>query len=431
MSTKTFKIFLLLFAILFTAAVVYAAGGKEGQKAGGVTTIRYTRWAGTAEAKDFTTLVNTFMKSHPNIKIEAEFLPWGAYWDKLRTTVISGEAADVLSFGAAMSAPYVTKEALFDMTEIPGAKELLGQMQEGTKAAVLYQNKIYGMPVGVGVRAMIYNKALFDEAGVPYPSSTQPMTWEQFAEMCKKLIKKDAKGNMVQYPAHFHKTEMYEALIVQAGGQLMDNYTRPTKMLINSPEAIRGLQFMVDMIHQNIIPEFNADWSGPWGTPDSAVATGKVAIMQAGPWGFPPLDEAKINFGTAPLFMDKKRANRGYINFLAMSKDIPQEKIPAAWEFIKWMCGEGQIEFTKTGDLPANKNALEQAKKSAPRPNVYDAYFSDLPYTITGPMIPSDEISSLIETVISEMCQDRYGAAEAAKTLEKDGNTLIKKIFNK
>lgn len=38
------------------------------------------------------------MKANPDIKVKCEFLPWGAYWDKLRTTIIGGTAADVIYF---------------------------------------------------------------------------------------------------------------------------------------------------------------------------------------------------------------------------------------------------------------------------------------------------------------------------------------------
>jgi multiple sugar transport system substrate-binding protein len=426
---KKLAIVMVLFCtMLFAGAILWAQGGKEGSKSKASGTIRYTRWAGTQEAKDFTKLVKLFMASHPNIKVEVEFLPWGAYWDKLRTTIISGEAADVLSMSTNMSAPYVTKKALYPLNDIPGAKDLLDQMQEGTKAAVLYKDKIYGMPVGVGVRAIVYNKALFDEAKIPYPSNTKPMTWAEFKDMAQKLLKKDAKGNIVQLPAHFHKLELYEAMVVQAGGALMDNYTRPTKILLNSPEGIAGLKYMMELTKMGVLPPYTGDWSGEWGTPDSAVATGKVAMMQTGGWGLNPLIDAKINFGTAPLFTDKKRATRAPINFLAISKNC--KNIDAAAEFIAWMCGEAQAEFAKTGDLPANKNAIEQAKKLNIRPlEIMEAYYSDLPYVITGPMIPSDEFGSMIETVMGDMFMEKITPEEAAATVEKDGNKLIKKIF--
>jgi len=396
-----------------------------------VTTITYTRWAGTQEEKDFTELINKFMKANPDIQVKCEFLPWGSYWEKLRTTILGGTAADVISFSHLMSAPYVSRQVLYEMSKLPGAKALLNDMQEGTKAAVLVKGKIYGMPVGVGVRAMIYNKALFDKAGVPYPDSKKPMTWDQFVQMASKLTVKDSSGKVVQYATRLHVTEIWEAIVVQAGGKFVDDYTRPSKVTINTPEGIAGLQFLRTLVEKGIHPPWDliTEWEGAFGSPDSAVVTGKVAMMQSGPWALGPIVQKGINFGTCPLFMGKKRATRGYVNFLSISRNCKNPQ--AAWRLIRWMCDKGQLEFTKTGDLPANKKYLELAQKENPYPyppEIMAAYFSELPYVITGPMVPTDDLGTLTDEVIQELVGLKITAAEAAKRLEQRGNEIIKNI---
>lgn len=415
------KVLLIVLGLMVFTTLVISAAPK-------VTTITYTRWAGTEEARDFQRLVDIFMSKNPDIKIVCDFLPWDPYWNKLQTTIIGGAAADVVSFSQQHSAQYVSRGALYEMTKLPGAKQLLDEMQEGTKAAVLVGNKIYGMPVGAGVRAMIYNKAMFDKAGVPYPDSKKPMTWDEFLEIGEKLtIKKD--GKVLQYAANFHKREMWESLVVQAGGKYIDDYTRPTKILINNKAGIEGLQFLRTMVEKAIIPPWEDDWEGAFGSPDSAVATGKVAIMQSGPWALGPLKQKRINFGTAPLFVGKKRANRGYVNFLAISKNCKNPQ--AAWRFIRWMCGEGQLEFTKTGDLPANKKYFEAAKKLNPYgypPEIMEAFFSELPYVITGPMVPTNDLITLTEQTVMDLTALRITAAQAAKRIEERGNEIIANI---
>ena len=69
----------VLLSVLFLMAASFLWAGaqqEQGGGAGGQVTIRYTRWAGTQEAKDFQPLVDTFMMAHPEIKVESEFLPW-------------------------------------------------------------------------------------------------------------------------------------------------------------------------------------------------------------------------------------------------------------------------------------------------------------------------------------------------------------------
>ncbi|MBN1698759.1 MAG: extracellular solute-binding protein [Spirochaetales bacterium] len=423
------KICLLTLLFIFVSSMItFATGGQEtGPK--GKTVITYTRWAGTREAEDFQKLVDLFMAQHPEIYVRAEFLPWGAYWEKLKTSILSGDAADVISLSQIQASPYITKGAFKTLDDIPGARERLAEMQPGAQEAVVFKEKIYAIPVGSGVRAMIYNKDLFDEAGVPYFDNTIPVTWDEFIKRTKKLTKIEGE-EVVQYAAHFHKQEMYEAMIYQMGGRLMDNNIKPTKMLINSPEGIAGLKLMRRLIDEQILPPHTGEWSGPWGTPDSAIVTGKVAIMHAGPWGLGPVEDARINYGTAPLPMGVARATRGYINSLAIYRD--SKNTDAAWTFIEWMTSaEGQIEFTKTGDLPANKNALEKAKTGGDRPpEVMAAFFSDLPYVITGPMLPSDEMATMLDDLITQFLQGRITAEEAAAMIEEEGNALIEDVYS-
>lgn len=415
------RVLLTVLALFIFTAMIVSAGPK-------VTTITYTRWAGTEEAKDFQKLADLFMSKNPDIKIVCDFLPWDPYWNKLQATIIGGSAPDVLSFSHQNSAQYVSRGALYDITKLPGAKKLLDEMQEGTKTPVLLGNKIYGMPVGAGVRAMIYNKELFDKAGIPYPDNKKPMTWDEFLKIGEKLtIKKD--GKVVQYAANFHKLEMWESLVVQAGGKYIDYYTKPTKILINSKDGIAGLQYLRTLVEKQIIPPYEDSWEGAFGSPDSAVVTGKVAMMQAGPWALSPLKEKKMNFGTAPLFMGKKRANRGYVNFLAISKNCKNPK--AAWRFIEWMCGEGQMDFTKTGDLPANKKYFELAKKENPYgypAEIMEAFFSELPYVITGPMVPTNDLTTLTEQTVMDLTTLRITAEQGAKRIEGQGNEIIANI---
>lgn len=415
---------------IITSVTGFASGqGDRGTETGKIE-ITYTRWAGTQEAMDFQILVDEFMELHPEIKVRAEFLPWGAYWEKLKTSILSGDAADVISLSQKQASPYITKGAFLPLNTLEGAAARLEEMQPGTKEAVIYKDNICAMPVGLGVRAMIYNKVMFDEAGIPYPSKTEPMTWDEFIEIGKKLTKIDENGEVIQYAAHFFKQEMWEAFVVQMGGRLMDNYITPTKMLINSPEGIAGFQLMMDLINEQIFPPHSGEWAGPWGTPDSAIVTRKVAVMHTGPWGFGPVEDADIDYGTAPLPMAKERANRGYINSLAIYRD--SKKVDAAWTFIDWMTGvEGQLEFTKTGDLPANKNALEASRKNSTRPlEVMEAFYSELPYIITGPMVPTDELDTLLDDISTQVLQGRLTPEEAVEMLELDGNDLIEEVYS-
>ena len=95
--------------------------------------IVYTRWAGAEEARDFQKLVDLFNKENPGIRVKSQFLPWSAYWQKIQTTLIAGDAADVISMSSGMAAEYLTRGVFYDLTKISGARERLNMMPEGAK----------------------------------------------------------------------------------------------------------------------------------------------------------------------------------------------------------------------------------------------------------------------------------------------------------
>jgi multiple sugar transport system substrate-binding protein len=146
------KVFAFIFILFIITAVTGFAGGQVDKDTGSKDKIEitYTRWAGTQEARDFQILVDKFMEIHPEIKVKTEFLPWGAYWEKLKTSILSGDAADVISLSQKQASPYITKGAFLPLNTIEGAAARLEEMQPGTKEAVVFKDNICAMPVVSG-----------------------------------------------------------------------------------------------------------------------------------------------------------------------------------------------------------------------------------------------------------------------------------------
>jgi len=126
------------------------------------TVVRYSRWAGGQETKDFQALVDKFNASvgkDKNIQVKFEPLPWGTYWDKLRTTVLAGDAPDVISLSnAGENAQYLTRGVFATLDKMPGAKEAFADLSAPALGSLTVNGKVLGVPVGLGVRTMIYNK---------------------------------------------------------------------------------------------------------------------------------------------------------------------------------------------------------------------------------------------------------------------------------
>lgn len=111
-----------------------------------------------------------------------------------------------------------------------------------------------------------YNKVLFRQAGVPFPSATQPMTYDELLAVAKKLtVRKNGKIAIYGYNAWFGIWTQYRmlTLLAQQGKSFYNSdYTHAD---FTSPEARKILKFYVDYAQAHVGPsplDPEANWDG-------------------------------------------------------------------------------------------------------------------------------------------------------------------------
>jgi multiple sugar transport system substrate-binding protein len=134
--------------------------------------------------------------------------------------------------------------------------------------------------------------------------------------------------------------EMYFLnFIGQAGGDLMDE--KCLKCIVDSPEAIEGLQFMVDLVHKYGVSP------GIGGMAERMTAvqlfeTGRVAMAYDGSWKMNRYNErAEVNYDvqTLPYYRRRWISANGQANGMNARSKVKE----AAWRWMKFYAGaEGQ-----------------------------------------------------------------------------------------
>lgn len=119
-------------------------------------------------------LVDKFEAANPGTKIQIINEPEGGAFDAL---IAAGNQPDIItgSFGY-MPAKYASINALVPLEDLPGAQDLFARLDERTVVQDLGHN--YYVPLGVDITMMIYNKELFEEAGLD--PERPPATWDEF-----------------------------------------------------------------------------------------------------------------------------------------------------------------------------------------------------------------------------------------------------------
>ena len=114
----------------------------------------------------------------------------GKETDKVVVQATSGVGPDLFDvYNGMYLQAYVESGVAWDITEL--ARQHGCSMDDKTWPAVRgnisYQGRQYSYPANCGVDILIYNKAVFDEMGVPYP--TQDMSWDETFALAQRLTR--------------------------------------------------------------------------------------------------------------------------------------------------------------------------------------------------------------------------------------------------
>lgn len=165
------------------------------------------RFLGMAQAayseQNVNDMTADFMKEHPNIKVNTEFVPYEDLRNKTMLAYGSNKPYDAVLVDDIWFAEYVSKNMLADITaDVP--QEYRDGVLPGAWNVTTKQDKVYGLPWFLDTMYLFYNKAMLTEAGF----NEAPKSLEEMIDMGRVLKEK----GIVEYPFVFSLAQA-EALI--------------------------------------------------------------------------------------------------------------------------------------------------------------------------------------------------------------------------
>lgn len=159
--------------VLMLVAVLLAGTVASAQEQPMADEIRVSVVAGAMQ-DTMTELVEAYQEANPGVTITLELEPEGGAFQAL---IAAGNQPDLIitSFGPQLGT-LAEQGAAVVLEDLPGAQELFDRL-EPASVQQLYGHNYY-VPVGADVTLMIYNKALFEEAGLD--PENPPATWDEF-----------------------------------------------------------------------------------------------------------------------------------------------------------------------------------------------------------------------------------------------------------
>ena len=357
---------------LFFALIIAFSGCGPKASNDGITQVKVAFWGSPEEIDIITHSIKDWQTAHPNIKIVFEHTPYTGYDSKILTRIAGGAAPDVIATEVDYFVTFATKGVLEDLT--PYAQADTEFSKEEFFPTILdrfmVDGKIYALPRDVAPFACVfYNKQLFDDAGLPYP--TDDWTWDDLLRMARTLTKKDANGRVTQYGFYGWA---WRNFIYGNGGDLVDNPKKPTRTLIDDPKAIEGLQFYADLINlYNVMPTPTALANLGMGI-DLMFSSGRLAMFLSGIWETPGLRNYNFKWDVA-MFPKNAQGIRGFGSGgsgYALLKSSKNKK--EAWEVIRALTSaQGQNTLAERGLAQPSRRAVSEgpawAKNPAPPEN--------------------------------------------------------------
>ena len=225
-----------LVALLLTLTLMLSLAGMA--QAEDVTITYATFSASGAQEETLKKMVQVFEEKNPGIKVDVQLTGYGDYFTVLATKVAGGTAPDVFEVNMENYLAYMLRGQCADLSGLGIASD---HYSEGTLAAVSNDGKLYAVPMSFSTCVLIYNKDLFDQAGIAYPA--EDWTWAEAQTAAEKIraLGEDIWG--YYQPISYH--EFYKSIKGNGGSLLNSDYSAFT---VNSPENVAVLDAMLTRV---------------------------------------------------------------------------------------------------------------------------------------------------------------------------------------
>ena len=314
-------------------------------------------------------MVEQFVRDNPDISVRIEAMPWGIYFDKLLTAMVSGSPPDVFIIHEFSSAGFARQNILRNTSDlyVSGSGQL---PDDDFKPELLerleYEGVRYGVPLdNLGWGTWI-NRDLFEGAGLD--PDVPPRDGADLLEMARKLTV-DANGNhpadagfdpdnVVQWGIAVNNPKnTYQSVIWQFSG---DIFSEDGKATLDSAEARNALQYLYDLIYEEHVAPPPSGFNAL-----QAFGAGQVAIIPGGTWLLNFMKNSEVTWDVWPMIqIGPQGAARMSSHVLHLPIDLEGERLEAAKRLVYYLSDNGGTWAT-SGQVPARFSVQESLDPEA------------------------------------------------------------------
>ncbi len=276
-----------LVASLALAATACGGDDSGSDKSDGPVTITWWDTSNaTNEAPTYQALVKEFEAANKDVKVKYVNVPFDQAQNKFDTAAGASGAPDILRSEVGWT-PAFAKKGYF--LPLDGTEALADQdkFKSNLIEQAKYEGKTYGVPIVTDTLALVYNKALFEKAGI----AEAPKTWEDLKSAAATIkAKTGVDGYWGSTQAYYAQSFLY--------GEGTDTVDADAKKItVNSPEAKKAYGTWLGLFDGKGLHKADTT-ADAYAHIQDAFVNGKVAAIIQGPWEI-------TNFYKGSAFADK------------------------------------------------------------------------------------------------------------------------------
>ncbi|AGL01203.1 ABC transporter substrate-binding protein [Desulfoscipio gibsoniae] len=273
------------------------------------------------------------------------------YVTAMNTQLMSGQGSDIILLNNLPYQTYADKNLLVDLGGLMQSDQSFdsGKYYQNIFKALEYKDKLYGLPVNIGIDMIAADRTLLDNSQVQIDDSN--WDWNDFVETAEKVINDNQNGGTQEMYALAGMDE--KRLITTLVKENYDNLVDPEKKTANftGQEFLDLLNLSKYLIDHKLV---NTD-TAQTNITDLA-SRGKLVFNFTSLRGFFDLQAAKAIFSEGVQLL--KPPGNVFFSTDSMygisSKSSNQE---LAWEFLKFLVSD---DMMTQGGMPINKSVLPQ-----------------------------------------------------------------------
>ena len=217
---KTFKKGLLTAAAAVLGAALLGGCSFGTRASDGLVHLNFQIWD-NAQRGGMEAVARAYMDKNPEVEIQVQVTSWDEYWTKLDAAAESGQLPDIFWMHTNQILKYADYGKLEDVTDLYDDVEPDYYTTHFSDISLANargsDGRMYGVPKDKDTICLVYNREMFDAAGVAYPDES--WTWDDLKSASARIHEKTGKYG---YMAYADDQLGYWNFVYQAGGYILN-----------------------------------------------------------------------------------------------------------------------------------------------------------------------------------------------------------------